>query len=136
MASLKVACFWKVGMGMGLTAGFRTVSEPLRDKEGDKKLDLVSIFCKKGCAPCDDQLPSRDRMVPLDLEEWTDRLSASETEPRRPYSHVIRCFEVVLLAILPETLPALAMCILRDECEGFRPKLPQDWNFWLVFVSL
>ena len=129
MASLKVACFWKVGIGMGLTAGLRTVSEPLRDSEGDKKLLLVSIFCKKGCAPWEDQLPSRERMVPLDRDEWTDRLSASETEPRRPDSQAILCFEVVLLAILPETLPALAMWILRDECEGFRPKLPHDWNF-------
>ena len=54
---------------MGLTAGLRTVSEPLRDSEGDKKLLLVSIFCKKGCAPCEDQLPSRERMVPLDRDE-------------------------------------------------------------------
>ena len=58
---------------MGFTVGFRTVSVPLRLSEGDRKLDLVSLVsyltCKKGCAPWEDQLPSRERMVPLDREE-------------------------------------------------------------------
>ena len=128
IASLKVACFWKVGTWIGPSmVWFKTVSFcPLRDNEGDAYL----VWLKNDWAwevACEDQLPSRERIVPLERDEWTDLASASATELRRPDSQAMRClFEVVLFAILPETLPARVMTILREECDGFRPRPPHD----------
>ena len=137
IASLKVACFWKVGTLRPLApsiVGFKTVSlrSPRRDKEGDRK-DLGVVWnewCVACVVACEDQLPSRDLIVPHERDEWTERLSASLTEPRcRPDSQAMRCFDVVLLAILPETLPARVTTILpREECDGLRPRLPHDWR--------
>ena len=135
-----MACFWKVdgALMIGSCWGFKTLllgsKWPRRTDEGERGKNLWLPLDRMGTCCCccccnewDVQFPSRERMVPDDRDEWTERLSPSLTEPRRPDNHAMRCFErdSGLFVILPVTLPVRDTTILREPELVFFPNHPR-----------